>query len=239
MRKPPNVLALALALAAMALALTGCGSGGDEKDKSDTNGLEAKSASTILEEAVDAMNSLESVRLSGSVNAGGGPNEIDFVLTKAGACQGTVSSDAGTAEVIQADGESFIKADRGFWEAAAGAGSADQILQLVGDKWAKAPNGESGFEAFCDLDTLLEDLDGEADGEKGKVTEVGDTKAIKVADEKGEATAWISLEGKPYILKVEATGDDEGTLTFSDFDQQTTVEAPADGEVVDLANPGG
>ena len=51
-------------------------------------------------------------------------------------------------------------------------------------------------------------------------------------------TAWVRAEGKHYIVKLERTGDESGTVEFSDYDEPVETEAPAEDEVVDLSELG-
>ena len=52
--------------------------------------------------------------------------------------------------------------------------------------------------------------------------------------------AWIATEGKHYILKLEVTdGEEPGTITFSEFNEDVDVEAPAEDEVIDLTSVSG
>ncbi|TXS35281.1 hypothetical protein, partial [Streptomyces sp. t39] len=65
--------------------------------------------------------------------------------------------------------------------------------------------------------------------------------AVLVKKEGRETTtAYVTKEGRPYLLKVvRAGGDDAGTVAFSDFDKPVRVQAPPSDEVVDLEKLGG
>ena len=70
------------------------------------------------------------------------------------------------------------------------------------------------------------------------VTDVDGTEAVAVVstDEDGESsTGYIAVEEPHHLLLIERTeGDEQGSVTFTDFDEPVEVEAPADDETVDL-----
>jgi hypothetical protein len=46
---------------------------------------------------------------------------------------------------------------------------------------------------------------------------------------------WIAVDDPHHILEMEVTqGEEPGTITFSSFDEELDVQAPADDEVIDL-----
>lgn len=249
-------LAAAVAGAVMLTAAAGCGGDdGDEGDakssESSTEGFADKSVDEIQKAALKDMGALESVRMAGNITNDGGEMSLDLQLNTEGDCSGTIAMDGAEAEIIGLGADSYLKGSKEFWTLSVGGGNDEQaaaIIQMIGDKWAKVPDG--GFTEVCDLDAFLDNLeDGDATGstdDTGEVvgeTEVDGTPAVEISSEEdGETTTvWVgSEEGKHYILKMEVTGGDEpGDFTFSEFDEPIDVEAPADDEVVDLANMGG
>ena len=221
---------LAVGVGAIAL-LSGCGG----------NDFAEGSADSIVEAASADMKELSSLRMEGELTSNDQDITIDLALNTDGDCQGSIGVMGGTAEIIQQDGTSWFKPDQAFWEATA-AEQADQIVQLVGDKWVVLPEGDDSFTSFCDLDTLLEDLsDGpESDTTKGDTEEVDgqDTVIIKSTSDQGDPVqAWIATDAPHHILKMEVTqGDEPGTITFSDFDADLQIDAPAESDTIDLNN---
>ena len=121
------------------------------------------------------------------------------------------------------------------------------IMGVVGDKWVVMPAEESEVSEFCDLDSLLdefaEESDDDKDVSKGETEEVDGEETIIIdgeSDEGDPMKAWIATEGKHYILKLEVTdGEEPGTITFSEFNEDVDVEAPAEDEVIDLTSVSG
>jgi hypothetical protein len=211
--------------------LAACGGGSDFADSS---------ATTIQKEATKDMQALEAVHMEGSVSQQDNEIGLDLSLTTDGDCTGTVSrGDSGSAEVVTLDGTSWFKPDEEFWRAQAG-DAADQIISTVGDNWVQLPEGDQSFASFCDLDGLLDQIgDTQSDNEskKGETEDLDGVETIKLNRDPeeggGTITIWVATEDPHHILKVEqAGGDSPGTFTFSEFDENASIEAPADDEVI-------
>jgi hypothetical protein len=217
------------AIGALAL-LAACG-GSDFTDSS---------ATTIQKEATKDMQALEAVHMEGSVTQQDNEIGLDLSLTTDGECTGTVSrGDSGSAEVVTLNGTSWFKPDEEFWRAQAGE-AADQIISTVGDKWVQLPEGDQSFASFCDLNGLLDQIgDDQSDSEskKGETEDVDGVEAIKLTrdaqDSDGTITVWVAVDDPHHILKVEQAGSaSPGSFTFSEFDEDAAIEAPADDEVI-------
>jgi hypothetical protein len=224
-------------LTTLALGATACGS--EEDDFADS------SVEDIQKAAVADMKDASSLKMSGSFTNGEQEQTLDVSMNTEGECTGTLEVGGGSAEFISLADAAYLKGDQDFWEATTGdPNQAAAVMALVGDKWAKVPGGGEGFGDACDLESLLDGLeeeDGEAKAEKGEETEVDGQEAIElVSEEDGETTtALVSLEDPHYILSVEVTGGDEpGSFTFSEFDEEIDLAAPAEDEVVDLSQQG-
>ena len=214
---------------ALTVSLTGCG-GSDFAEEP---------AKDIVEAAAEDMTDLESVHLDADITSAGGNVTMDLSLDDAGSCEGSISIGGAEAEVIRVGDESWFKAEDAFWEAQAGE-QAEQLIAMIGDNWVADP--EDQFSSFCDLDTLLDDIgDPESlqDVERDGTEDVDGEETVRVVgvdDEDGtETTAYIAVDEPHYILKIEATGDDEeGEANFSEFNDEIEVEAPADEDIVEL-----
>jgi hypothetical protein len=226
------------AIGALAV-LAACGGGGGGDDDGADSDFAKESASAIEKASTDDMKALEAVHMEGSVTQQESEIGLDLSLTTDGDCSGTVSrGDSGSAEVVTLDGTSWFKPDEEFWRAQAGP-AAEQIISTVGDNWVQLPEGDESFASFCDLDELLDQIGDDQDktSEKGETEEVDGREAIKLTrdDEEtgGTITVWVALDDPHHILKVEqAEGDSPGTFSFSEFDEDASIEAPADDEVI-------
>ena len=227
-------IGLAVASIGMAAALTACGGGGDDD-------FTAQSGSKIADQSKKAMEELEAVKVDGTVKSNGQEVSINMQTNNDGDCSGEIEVGGGKAELVGVDGKVWFKPDAAFWKASAG-DSADQIVAIVGDKWVVVPSDGGGFDEFCDIDDLLDELvsdddDDDSKYEKGKTDEVDGEDAIAVEhkDDEGTSTGYVRVDAPHYLVKIEKTkGDDTGSVTFSEFDEKFTAEAPADDDVIDL-----
>ena len=234
--------------AASVLALlTACGGsdGGDEGgDDGGDSSFADESVDTIVEEATKAMQALDSLQLAGELTSDGQKISLDMTVTTDGDCEGTIGLAEGQAELVSVGGESWFKPDEAFWRSFAGP-QADQIIGVVGSNWVLLPPEESGFTELCDLDELLDELDRDDDNKltKAGTEEIDGQETVIIEGESTEdadniTQAWVATEGEHYILQVGGSGEDEGTISFSGFNEDVDIQAPPDDEVVDLSQAG-
>lgn len=221
--------ALAIAGLALATVLTGCGD-----DFTDQSGQEIADASKA------AMKDLDSVKVDGSISTDGTELQIDVQTDDDGNCTGSITLGDGTAQMLGAGGEIWFKPDETFWRDYGGS-DAEQLIVAAGDSWVVLPEAEQGFSQFCDADDLMEQIladDGdESTYIKGDTEDVDGDEAIAVdnKDSKGTSTGYVLVDDPHYLVKIEKTdGDDAGSVTFSEFDEDVDVEAPAADDIVDL-----
>ena len=207
--------------------LAGCGSSFDDE-----------SAANIEKASITDMKAIEAVHMEGDISQQGSEIGLDLSLNTDGDCTGTISrGDSGSAEVVTLDGTSWFKPDEEFWKAQAGP-QAEQIISAVGDNWVQLPEGDESFASFCDLDGLLDQIDDDSDepSKKGETEDVDGQEAIKLTRDKkdgGTTTVWVAMEDPHHFLKVEQEGGDSpGSFTFSEFDQDVSIEAPAEDEAI-------
>lgn len=229
-------MALVVAGLGVAAALTGCG-GNDFADRS---------ADDIVTTAKADMKDLTSLKVSGEITSGGQHVSLDIQTDSDGDCTGTIGIEQGSAELLGVGGETWMKPDETFWRSLAG-DSADQVMAAVGDKWVVVPDSADSLTNFCDSDQLLDGvLKDEDDGStysKSGTAEVDGDQVVKVDNDDpkdGTSTGYVRVDEPHYLLKIEKTGGDEqGSVTFSAFDEDVDVLAPADGDVYDLGTLSG
>ncbi len=223
----------ALAGVALATTLSACG-GGDFAEES---------PDAIGEAAEKDMKALKSVRIAGELVEEGEKVSVDMALSTKGDCEGTLGIQGGETQIRSLDGETWMKPDAAFWEASAGDDAA-MVQGVVGDKWVVLGD-EEGFAELCDLDELLDSMNDDEDDSKAETQgteDVDGTEAVKVTGETDEGdpvTVWVAVDEPHHILKMEVDqGEEPGQITFSEFDEELSVEAPAEDEVIDLARLG-
>ncbi|MFP8907754.1 hypothetical protein [Streptomyces atacamensis] len=227
------------------------GEAGEKGDAPLTGGfgrtrLERSSAGKIMERAAEAMREADSLRVTGWVAAADdGRMTIDLALAGDGECTGTMTVGGGTAEILAAEGQTYMKGDERFWESRSDGGPGeDMAVEMLSERWVKTGPGESGAGpgAFCDLDGLLEDMESGGSGETGKrePVDLDGREAIPLVQEEdgeGTTTAYVANDDdRPYLLRMENEGSDEpGVMEFTGHGEEVVVEAPDPDEVLDLS----
>jgi len=194
-----------------------------------TNGVEAMEPDAILGTAEEALTDAESVHVSGTIVEGDETFTLD--LTYAGSnITGTVEVFGVAVEIRKLGNDMYVKpADLSVF-AQFLTPEQQVLLPLAQGKWVKVNAGlAAGFLPGAPLS--VDQFTVHAPPlEKGDVTEVDGTEAITVTDAEGKSFA-VAIVGEPYLLESSHEGN---TLTFSDYDESVTVEAPAEADVVDF-----
>jgi len=229
-----NRLTSTLSVLGLAVTLAACGEDSGQKAR---DAFTALSVADIEAQAIADMGSLTSLHLEGAVSVSEGDIGLNMDVSTSGDCSGTLTIKGGTAQILSVDAAAYLKGDEKFWKATAGT-DADAVIALIGDKWVKSGSNDQ-LTQLCDLDRILESLDKDNGTEdaKGDIAEVNGLQAIEITTKQdgGTTHAWVALDGKHYVLKVESEGGTEpGTLTFSDFNKELKLTAPADEEVIDF-----
>ncbi|GHC48157.1 lipoprotein [Streptomyces flavofungini] len=222
--------------------LTGCGGGGEDPDAG-TNGVGKLSAAKIQIKTRQAAKGAAAVRLSGTVVSKGQTYKLDMRLKGSGG-EGSVTSKGGTFQLLRVGEHLYLKADSGFWahedktegKAGGAAGDRSAAAKLNG-KFVKVPAGDPSYQqlsGFTDKDLMLDGtlaLHGKLS--KGERSESGTQHVIKIAGDEGAGgTLDVSLEGKPYPVRLQRAGG-AGTLRLSEWGKEFVLEEPGKDETVD------
>ncbi|MDH6489549.1 hypothetical protein [Streptomyces sp. SAI-127] len=257
----------ALCIAAAATAgLTGCQPGQDKADSrtstSSASAERGKSAAKkepfagltggdIADRATKATTGASSLRMKGAIpdDESGGTISLDVLLNKKGECAGTIGMGGkGKAELIKTGDIVYMKFNEALLrEQSEGESKADTdaAVAMLAGKWTKTKaTGQDAkeFEDFCDLGAVLDGAeDSNSDASRGSTATVDGAPAITLHEKDGKDryTLYVATEGKPYLLRIDSTaGADQGSVTFSDFDEPVPAKKPA-GEILDLDALGG
>ncbi|MER5755604.1 hypothetical protein [Streptomyces sp. NPDC002088] len=224
------------ALVVTGTGLTGCSSDPD----SGTNGVGKLPAEQIQTRTRTAASSVDAVRLSGTVVASGSTYKLDMRLKSDGGT-GSVTSEGVTFQLLRIDDQLFLKAGAGFWSHEDGkaddGGTDTAAADKLDGKYVKVPQDDPAykkFSGFTDKDVLLDGLltlHGTL-GTDGHHEQSG-VRTIRITGDDGSGgTLDVSLEGKPYPLRLVRAGG-AGTLAFSDWGKDFTVKEPAKDDTVD------
>ncbi|WP_053755635.1 hypothetical protein [Streptomyces sp. MMG1533] len=231
----------ALVGALSALVVTGAGlTGCSEDPDAGTNGVGKLPADQIQSRTRTAAKSATAVRLAGNVVASGRTYKLDMRLKSDGG-SGSVTSEGAAFQLLRIGEQLFLKADAGFWTDADGKGDGSDADAAAADKldgkYVKVPQGDPSykkFSGFTDMDVLLDGLltlHGTLD--KDGHHEQAGVRTIRITGDDGSGgTLDVSLEGKPYPLRLVRAGG-AGTLTFSAWGKTFALTEPDKDETVD------
>ncbi|MFI9152008.1 hypothetical protein [Streptomyces sp. NPDC053367] len=237
-RRRVGLVGAVCALAVTGLGLTGCS---EEDPDAGTNGVGKLPPARIQAETRAAAGSADAVRLSGTVVAGGSTYELDMRLKDDGGT-GSLTAQGATFELLRIDDELYLKADAAFWDhedgkSDSGEGDPAAAADKLGGKYVKVPEDDPAyqrFSGFTDMDVLLDGLltlhgSLATDGHH----EQGGVRVIRITGDQGSGgTLDVSLQGKPYPLRL-IRGGDAGTLRFSDWGEDFALKQPPEDETVD------
>lgn len=239
-----RTLFAAVALAATT-SLTACGGGGDDDSDSasDAESYAKSSSDEIRADVRKAMGDLTAVHLKGDFDQDGKALKVDIGIADDG-CEGEISVDDGTAEIVSVDGSTYLKGDDAFWEASTGSAEAAQMVSdQVGDKYVDLGASGASFDSFCDIDSLMDSFNSDTNDNELTVEgteEVDGEDTVKVKgtpDGGGESTAWVLASDPHYVVKLVATGGDtNGEMTLTDFNDVDAPEKPAADEIASLSD---
>lgn len=195
------------------------------------NGIAELEPAKALHESITAMESKGSYRVSGTTTNG---NAIDIAFSVGAGSVGTFNSGS-PMQIMSAQGSVYVS------------GNADTMSELVGadvdetiaGKWMLiAPDSDSGFDIFSDGATFAEAVLGAgAPSKMTGVNEVDGRLAVGLLFPDTGGTLWVAATGEPLPLRFEEKGASagKGVLTFTDFGADVAVEAPAEDELLDVA----
>ncbi len=224
--------------------LAGCSDDGDGDAAGDDKAAAEFADQTydeIKQAAIDAMGDLTSVHVEAEISSEGQGATLDLSMDADGNCAGTVSFGDVSAEVLQADGGAWFKPNAELLIQQFGEEQGPDAIEFVADSWVADTNGQV-TPNNCDLAGFIEQVT--SDEEEETNTEVGDLEELDGADvvtltfsnEDGDGIVKILATGDHYIATFAVDGANPGEVTFSEFDEKVETEAPADDEIVDLAD---
>ena len=201
-----------------------------------TTGLASRSATEIVAATQKALASAPSVRVSGQATSDGATTKIDLRLKRDAGATGTIVVKNGTLSIVRVGKVAYLKGDRKFYTAAAGAQSA----QLLAGKWIKVRSSSSSFAsflAFTDLTTFGDQVTKPTGTvRKGAVRTVDGQRGIEVTD--GDGVLVVALDGPAYPLFIGPSKGSTGEgFTFSDYGKAVALAAPPAGQVVEVPVP--
>jgi len=209
------------ALLIASLLAVGCGSSSPSG-----NGVEAKSATQILEATKQAASEATSVHILGSIDSAGKPITLDMELLAGKGGQGKIGQEGFTIDLVQTEGSVYINGSAAFYRHVGGTAAA----QLLQGRWLKAPSNSGELASLASLTNLSKLIDTALANHgalaKGAKTTIEGQPAIAVNDTAKGGTLYVATTGKPYPLEIAKNGKESGKVLLNRWDQTVTLTAP-------------
>jgi hypothetical protein len=244
-RSRTTVVARVVTALALTAVLAACGRQADPPtapSESTSSAATTTSAADVppeelLEEAMRNMREAPSKRVTGMGEVAGSTQEFEVVFvgedakgTQIGRAMGLES----VVEFVRAGDSLYILGGEPYWQWYVGL----QDLYLVSGHWVRVPANHPTHKALLVIEDNPELTEPIGELTRAGTDSVDGTPAVDLEDGAGNRF-FVSADGTPYLLRVEATQDTESgratvEVTISDFGTVTeTITAPS-GEIVEL-----
>jgi hypothetical protein len=201
------------------------------------NGESGKFVDTIVDDAIAAASASKGVHIVGSVTNAGKPLKLNLNLVTGEGGSGTVTTNGLTFQIIRIGAKAYFKAGAAFWSHFGGSGLGAQL----DNRWieASATSGDlASFTPLTDVTQLFTSVlgsHGPLQKASGNITDNGRS-AIAIVDSGLGSTLLVAANGPPYPLALEEKGG--GVVTFNDWDQPVSLQAPKNAVELDKLKPG-
>jgi hypothetical protein len=196
-------------------------------------GFEEETPLSVLAAAEQDMGELSSVRLRTAEYDGGVKETRDLLVARDGECEGTVTTDGASLQVIRTGGHTWVRADEGSWPQIFGG----PPISNVDDSWVLLETSEL-LDRLCDIDAPYvafvgnpRDLDLENLG-SGQLAGVEVVRIRGESDAGVTVTVAVSVDEPHHVLEMELSGADRGHAELYDFDGVVRIRPPDPADVV-------
>jgi hypothetical protein len=225
---PKKSVLTAAMVGAFVIGASACGSDGGHFD--------GKSPADIVDESRQAMLGLTSMSMKAEFTDAEGTTAVTTSFTTDGECTGSISMPQGDAEFMTVGDNSYMKANDAFWDEDDLDGAA--LNGELDGRWIMMPAGQSGYDAFCQMEAFLSGLEDSADEDDswesadGQKINGTSTVAVSQSEDDGTTTMYVADSEDAYIIRMTREGDEQGQADFSDFNKDFGFEAPSEDDVV-------
>lgn len=216
-----RIIRLAVAAAAGISLLGACGGG-----SASGNGEAGKPADQILKDAQAATGAASTVHITGSIDTGGTPVQLDVVADH-GRGGGVITENGMVFDAVLDGKTVYLKADAPTWTKAANA----SVARMLANKWLKTTTNNQSFNEFAtllDISKLVSNLTASGKLVKGSATVVDGVKVVPITDTGSDGgTLFVALTGSPYIIAVRGPTAGAGSIHFGGYGSAKVPTRPA------------
>jgi hypothetical protein len=210
------------AVLVLVVAVIGMTAGGKDDGKKTPPTVAASNTGAVsASQAAQSLGAVPALRYNGTFSSGGDEFHAQLSVTKAGSATGTITVGATKADLVSVDGNTYLKAPKGFWRDQGGVTTNPEDFA---GRWAKAPDSAVTLDLknVLSAGAVAQGLRGVGSYQPAGGTEdVNGTQAIKVTG--ADAVYYLSTANPPKLLRIASTGTD--TYQF-DVTEVSTSEVP-------------
>jgi hypothetical protein len=185
---------LVAAAGLIVLSVTGCSCG------TETNGLENKSATEVLQAATAALKASHGVHVIASFTIDGQPVKSDLRIQD-GSASGTVTIDSARVEFTRVGGDAYVRGDQQGLQAI---GISAEAAGLGVNRWLKSSPQQLGWEGFASLGSFP-DMPDRGLNPTVEQTELNGKKVVVVSFQDG-TKLYVANTGAAYPLRTVRKG---------------------------------
>lgn len=246
-----------LALAGMAATLTLAACGGSDLDlavppaapaslaqdaaqdsgtppREPLNGLERRTATEVVQAALDALREVESMHYVGTGTESGAPMTMDMRLTMAGSLTGSIVRDGQELKIIRVGDTMYL----------GGGLMSSTYPQVRPGQWVEVPVGQLGANpatrtvSSLSIAGVAKDFADMLDAEDGQVEQAVENGRpvviVRTTDPDAEQTLTVANTGPALPLRhfTRESDGDEVEAVFSEYDEEFDIVAPPAASIV-------
>jgi hypothetical protein len=197
----------------------------------------APKASDILKEVKSNALAAKSAAFEGEIEQGGQKMSIAFKGTADGKTSdiNLEQAEMGKVHLIAVNGEVYLQGDEKFWKEQ----GAPESVQKAGDKFVKAPASAGSLADQVNLKSFMDQAFGslgnsDLDGKVGSET-VDGVDCWVLTDKSGkENGALYVAKDSMQLMRFTGTKESPGQLTFSQWNEDLAIKAPAADQIIKL-----
>ncbi|MDQ1361248.1 MAG: hypothetical protein QOJ44_1625 [Acidimicrobiaceae bacterium] len=203
------------------------------------NGVANQTGTQIVTAAAAATTGAKSFTYGGTTNQGGQSARLTMSVSTSGNGQGTITMGGQPISLKKVGNTVYFRSTKAFWTKNEGQAAA----QLIGNRWLSAPVTDADFASIVNLLDAKQvtgqfSVTSGTTFTKGKTGTINGQNVIAVTGKDtsggGGGTIYVATTGKPYIVKIAASGT---SLTFTNYNRPVNPTVPSNS--IDIAKLGG
>jgi hypothetical protein len=201
------------------------------------NGITSMPANKIATTALNAMQSVQSLTISGVVHQGHQTIALNVSASASGQGQGTIAINGQPVNIASTGSTAYMKAGAAFWRKS---GVPANAANRLSGQWISLSSDQPGASSLTSalnskqfLSQLPKNTDKGTTFQKVGTGTLNGQPAIKIratnpSKTQDNAVIYVATTGSPYVLRIAGSNRSSfGTVNFTDYDRAISVQPPA------------